>query len=221
MVKSLSHQKIAHILSLTRAGYRAATIADRVGVSIHTIYKYWRRHGYGSGKPSPRPTVDQRLEAVRRYASGEPVEDIAAGAGVTVNTVYKWASVEGIGRRAELSPTKLLALALFAEGVSIDECARAVGEAPHLIKDWVVECSNQCGGEGPPRVEDWRRVERLGEDETWIHTSGARVTITDRGPGAAPGRWRTLEPWIDQAFPTRAEALNGVLGEGGARWGSR
>ena len=212
--KPLSDQQRSEILAMIREGGSTNDIAARAGVSTSTIRKYRRAAGiYLKPTRAAPPSQEARADALRRYASGEPVEDIAAALGVALQTVYAWAALEGVSRRAVEPPRKFEALAMYRAGKPLREIAEKVGATPYYVRKWAESESVTRGGVKAPPVEAWRRVERLGEDETWIHTSGARVVITDRGKGAAPGRWRTLEPWIDQAFPTRAEALNGGLND--------
>ena len=214
MGKPLTPNQRREIMDLIREGVPADAIAGRLGLCTSTIRKYRRAAGIYLRRPSsPPPSREARAGALRRYASGEPVEDIAAALGVALQTVYAWAAAEGISRRAVEPPGKFEALAMFRAGKPLREVTALTGVSTYYIHKWAAAEGVSRGGVKAPPVEAWRRVERLGEDETWIHTSGARVTITDRGPGAAPGRWRTLEPWIDQAFPTRAEALNGGLSD--------
>lgn len=126
--KPLSQERVDQILELSRRGMPYMQIAEKVGVSTATVYKYRQENGL---KVQGRELAEERrarvAELTKRGMSASLIADILK---VTDRTVVRDRKVAGISQPGPrlLTPEEVEVVErLLDDGASLTEAARTIG----------------------------------------------------------------------------------------------
>ncbi|MFI9845097.1 helix-turn-helix domain-containing protein [Nonomuraea sp. NPDC051941] len=122
---------------------------------------------------SPQTTEDRRAEAVRLYASGLTVRQVAAELKVSHAAVHRALVAANVPRRPRGSTASLLSpqrraqiLAAYRSGMPIEDMMRSLRVCGRTIKSVAEEAGEPPRERGGPRSLDWDQIAGLA-DQGW------------------------------------------------------
>jgi len=172
MARKLSNKEHKKRLAIYNQGLRDKEIAEKIGVSLDTIYRWRKAHGL------PRNYERTANDAIRfsLYREGKTDREIATSVGIKKNAIWYWRKRNNLPPNIHSPPHTItkeeheLRLSLYNQGLLDGEIAKAVGLSTPAI--WYWRKKNNL----PPNVSKFNRLSEADAKRRELYDQG----LTDK-----------------------------------------